>query len=302
MLDVILHVGAHRTGTTSFQRAMHQNRQALLKNGTAFWGPGITRSGRFSGLLRGPGGSAAELARQIDRNRGLITIELQRLASRGVRRLVVSEENVLGSMAGNLKSQMLYAHAAERAQRFHRVFGKSCVRIGIGIRPYAEYWASSLAFAIAKGHALPDAALLDRLVTQPRSWRRLIEEVARAFPAAEIVVWEFGQMAGRVHWQYRALAGPRGHLPPSNARHNASPDCRALRAVLQARGGHEAGGLGDVDGRYQPFGDAHRDTLAEIYTGDLDWLRRYAPGRIRFVEETGILHSGSNGFDRKARA
>ena len=66
LMEIILHVGAHRTGTTSFQRAMTQGRGALMRSGTVFWGPQVTRSGRFSGLMRGPGSEPDETARLVD--------------------------------------------------------------------------------------------------------------------------------------------------------------------------------------------------------------------------------------------
>ena len=54
LMDVILHVGAHRTGTTSLQAFLERNRQLLNDNGIAVWTPRWTRSALFSGLYRAP--------------------------------------------------------------------------------------------------------------------------------------------------------------------------------------------------------------------------------------------------------
>lgn len=46
-MDIILHLGAHRTASTSFQRYMRSVSDALAAGGTGFWGPGRTRKGLF---------------------------------------------------------------------------------------------------------------------------------------------------------------------------------------------------------------------------------------------------------------
>ena len=49
-LEVILHIGAHRTGTTSFQRTLYQNTHHLMKNGLEFLGPHETLNVPSEGL------------------------------------------------------------------------------------------------------------------------------------------------------------------------------------------------------------------------------------------------------------
>ncbi len=216
LMEIILHVGAHRTGTTSFQRAMTQGRGALMRSGTVFWGPQVTRSGRFSGLLRGPGAESGETARLVERNRAVIRMEAVRLATAGTGRLIVSEENTLGSVGTNLRTGLLYPGLPERLARFAHAFD-GVARIGIGIRRYQDYWASALAFAVPGGARLPDEGGLDRLVTQPRTWRRVISDIAAAFPGAEIAVWDFDELAGRPDRMFTILTGGCGHLPAGPA-------------------------------------------------------------------------------------
>ena len=49
-MRVILHTGAHRCATTSFQEYMRQNAQPLARQGIGFWGPHRTRGGLFHGI------------------------------------------------------------------------------------------------------------------------------------------------------------------------------------------------------------------------------------------------------------
>ena len=288
LLEVILHIGAHRTGTTSFQRALQQNQHNLNKNGVTIWGPRVTRGGRFSGLLRGGDEELAETTRLVQRNKGIISIEVERLERAGMHSLLVSEENILGSMRTNLRSSRLYPSLSERLERFALVFGPICTQIGLCIRPYGDFWSSSMAYAIKVGHPVLDEAGLDRLVTQPRGWRRVINDVAAAFPKAEVNVWEFQRLAGKPQAQYRLLVGRRGHLRGSQDCHNASPGRKALRDILMLRGdaaGHRA--IEPGDGPYMPFGEHHIEAFDAQYAEDLTWLRSRPKTEFKFIEKLG---------------
>ncbi|NOX72721.1 MAG: hypothetical protein GXP03_03540 [Alphaproteobacteria bacterium] len=288
LLEVILHIGAHRTGTTSFQRALQQNQHNLSKNGVVVWGPRITRGGRFSGLLRGMNSEAGETERLVNRNKGVIAIELERMDKARQHSLLVSEENILGSMVANLSATRLYPRLDERLARFTHAFGSACTIIGLAIRPYEDYWASSMAYAIKAGHPVLGPDDLDRLVTQPRGWRRVVGDVAAAFPKAQIKVWEFSRLIGRPQAQYRLLAGRRGRLRQTDGHHNASPGLESLREILKLRGDLDAlKALGDGQGRFQPFGAHHIDAFQAQYAEDLAWLRNPPKQDFRFIENLG---------------
>lgn len=280
LLEVILHIGAHRTGTTSLQRALQQNRAKLKQNRVAYWGPGVTRGGRFSGLLRGASADEAETARRIKRDNGVIALEVQRLSASGFEALLVSEENILGSMGVNLRQHRLYPGLAARLARFQGAFGARCRRVGLAIRPLDAYWASALAYGLAAGVARlgPDSAA--RLCNQPRSWRHVVGDVARAFPGAELMVWECTRLRARPNAQYRLLSGGRGTILADARPHNAAPGRAELRELLEARGDHDAATLiGAGAGRFMPFDRRQRESLEWRYQQDIDWLRERSNDR-----------------------
>lgn len=291
LLEVILHMGAHRTGTTTLQRSLQQNHHNLMKNGLTFWGPRITRGGLLSGLLRGDDAEPSETRRLIARNTGVIKIEMDRLAAKGQKALIVSEENILGGIRGNLRSSMLYPGLEARLARFADAFGPVCGRIGLVIRPYEDFWASSLAHAIPQGHRMLSEDDLDRLVTQPRRWRQVITDIATAFPRAEIAVWEFAALIGKPSAQLAVLTGGshRISMRSGNERHNASPGRDALRALLADRGTKEETRIAAGDGRFMPFEAHHVDAMRQAYAEDLAWLRGVTVGRLRFVDRAEPL-------------
>jgi hypothetical protein len=288
LLEVILHIGAHRTGTTTFQRALQQNQHNLSKNGVVVWGPRITRGGRFSGLLRGMDSEPRETERLVKRNTGIIAIELERMDKARQHSLLVSEENILGSVVANLATTRLYPRLDERLARVTHAFGAAVTTIGLSIRPYEDYWSSSMAYAIKSGHPVLSPDDLDRLVTQPRGWRQVVVDVAAAFPKAQIKVWEFSRLIGRPQAQYRLLAGRRGRLRQTDGHHNASLGLEGLREILKLRGDLPAlRAIGEGQGRYQPFGDHHIDAFQAQYAEDLAWLRNPPKQDFRFIEKLG---------------
>lgn len=263
-LDVILHLGAHRTGSTSFQRLLQANRQNLIQNGVAFWGPQVTRNGRFSGLLRATEAKDRETRRLIDRNRGQIAIELQRLAARGITKLIVSEENMLGTMRANLSAGSLYPRLEERLERFARAFGGAVSEVALTIRDYPDYWTSVLAFCPTQGMGRPTTAMVDRLAIQPRRWRSVVRGVAEVFDRAEISVFEFDAVKTRPEGMLADLQSDLPRLTAFPRVHNAGPD-RAKRMGL-----FKAAGIVGHDGL--AFDPGQTADLRNMYQRDLDWL------------------------------
>lgn len=286
-MDVTLHIGAHRCATTTFQHFLTRNRVLLADAGIACWTPDRTRRGLFAGLVHRPDRIDPVTARRARRATGLIGVERDRLTAAGVATLLVSDENMMGSVRANLRAGALYPDLAARLARFAPAFA-DCRRIAVGIRAYDTYWASALAFAVAQGHRMPGTLQLDRLAAGGRGWRQVIGDVAVAFPLAEIVVWPFERVAARPEAQLAALSGTPVRVPPlSGARewHNAGPRRAALRRILRLRGDDDAAlAIPGGSGRWMPFDTDHRAELRARYSDDLDWLASGAGGSVRLLD------------------
>lgn len=286
-VKIILHLGAHRTATTTFQSELERNAEGLGDLGLAVWTPRRTRSGLFSGLIHKPEDVTEAIERQGHRASGVIRIEIERLARRGMRQLLISEENVIGAARNNLRSERLYPHADERLMRFRRAFDGRKLRIGLSVRAYDSFWASCYGYGVARGHRLPDREQLDRLVTQPRRWTDVIRDLARGLPGAEIVVWPFERFADRPADVLAELtdgirmAGPGAW---SESPLNSGPRLPHLRRVLRERGDPEgARRLPPGDGRWMPFDEAQVQAMRAQYREDLAWLAAGADGLARFL-------------------
>ena len=285
-MDIILHLGVHRSATTTLQQYLLGNAQAFRQAGLACWTPSLTRSGLFAGLIQNPATTTPLIDDRAARSAGRVRLEIERLERAAMCQLPISDENIIGASRNNLRDVALYPDLAARLARFLPALGAAPRRVGLGLRSYDSYWASVLAFAIRRGGPAPDDDLLRRLADQPRGWRMVLTEIAAQCPDAEIVVWPFEALADDPAGQVDVMTGGirlGGGGLRRIERHNASPDAGALRRILELRGqeGGVAAQMPDTR-RWMPFDAAQRARMRARYLEDLDWLASGADARIRF--------------------
>lgn len=287
-MDVILHLGAHRSGTTTFQQLLQRNAATLRDAGLESWTPDRTRAGLLAGLVQRPEEVTPGIETRARRSSGIVRIEVERLAKAGRRKLLISEENLIGAVRNNLREALLYPKLSVRLARLGPALSDHVTTIGLSIRSQDAFWASSIAFGVAQGHAVPGPGKLDQIVDQPRRWRDVVGDIADAFPKARIVVWPFERLGGQPEAQLAVLSdGIRLTYALNGIRdwHNPSPRLDKLRRVLTLRGEAEvAARLPAGDGRWNPFSEDQRLALRTQYHADLTWLQSGASGLARFVE------------------
>ena len=295
-MEICLHLGAHRTASTSFQVFMNANRKALTRQRVSIWGPGRTRSGLFAGLVRDPNLLQADDEELGARSIGRIKMELARVQNNDMTRLVISEENMIGTMGHNFKRSRLYGQAAARLKRFAPAFSGHKLRIGLAVRSYDSYWASALAFRIKSGSPLPETDQLDLLTTQLRRWRHVISDIADTFPEAELAVWSFEAWSNQPQRQLGALIGGSAphDLKGGGATNNASLSAAEIGEIARERGQSDiADKLERQIGRYQPFDPDQIHKLRQDYATDIDWLINGSDGLATYYDPTGDTSGGS---------
>ncbi len=293
-MRIVLHLGAHRTATTTFQRTLGDNAEALQRAGIAYWGPRRLRAGLFDGLY---GGAPVPPPRREGRAAGRVALQIEMAARAGATSLVVSEENMAGTMRLITQAQRLYPDAGARVARFADAFAGNELTLGLSVRCPDAFWASVLGWRVLRGGSLPHPALCDRLVTQPRRWRHVIADLAQAVPQARIVVWTHEAMAGRPGDLLAHLTGASVPLKGSDRWCNPGVRLPELRAYLADIGADPALARGAA-GRFMPF-DAHqRAAMRGQYGEDLDWLAAGAGGLAEYIDEVGARTPGPTGQGR----
>ncbi|WP_322865646.1 hypothetical protein U5922_005225 [Aquicoccus sp. G2-2] len=218
-----------------------------------------------------------------------------RAAQHGVRQLVVSDENMLGTVRANLRMAELYPDAASRLKRYADAFGGQVHRVVLSIRALDTFWASALAFGVARGHRLPSRCTLDDLADGSRSWREVVEDAAAAFPQAEIQVHPHERFCGRPEQRLAYMLGDGAPVPSKFThfwRHSA-PNLADLRSAVSARG-EATSGLPSGDGHWQPFNERQIAALRETYDDDIFWLHSAGREVATLIEESGLDQARKN--------
>ena len=282
-MDVILHLGSHRTGSTTFQSYMRRNNKTLNENGIGYWGPQRTRQGLFAGLMPSPRlNFGPDASRRAERR---VQLQLARSAQMGLRKLVVSDENMIGSVRHNLRSRGLYPAIGERMARYARAFDGQIARVVLNIRGQDSYWASGVSYGVARGHQMLSEGDFQKVSASRRTWRDVITDLSCALPKTEIKVLPFERFQGRPEAMLESCIE---EPTPANSHSewlNRAPDVQALRRILAERG--DISGLRLLGtGRWLPFTDEQRAALREAYADDMHWLIAGADGLATLTEDT----------------
>jgi hypothetical protein len=287
IMDVILHVGVHRTGSTTFQSYIRRNTSQLTERGIGYWGPQRTRRGLFYGIFPSPRRNLGRNAQS--RAEGRVQMQLARSDKNGVRKLLISDENMIGSVRHNLRKRSLYPAIGERMARFARAFDGRVTHVVLNIRAQDLYWSSSIAYGVARGHRMLPAEGFQNMADARRSWRDVITDVACAFPDTQIRVLPFERYQGRADAMLEACIDEEAPKDVAPEWLNRAPDVNGLRQILAERGdisGLKLLGTNIGARRWVPFDDTQNAHLREAYADDLHWLVSGADGLATLTEDT----------------
>ncbi len=293
LMDIILHLGAHRTGSTSFQHYLRSNQVNLAADGTDLWEPQMLRKGMFDGLFAKP---LLRNGRDVQRRAmGRIRLNVAYAKHAGAERLLVTEENMIGAPRACMRSGTLYPSIGERMARLDAAFEGQVKRVVLNVRSLDLWWSSIMAYGVGRGHHVPDAANVNGFATSPRTWRDVITDLACALPNTEIKILPFEQFVGQPD-KMLAMATERD-APSSHAECwlNRSPDMATLRERITENGGSVAAlpdHLAEGEGRWNPFNDSQAAYLREAYADDLMWLTAGADGLATLTEDPSRKRTG----------
>ena len=283
LLDVVLQIGAHRTASTSFQTYLRQNGTALAQLGIGSWGPYRLRKGLLHGVI--PNHELGIGADHLARAKGKIAMHLQRSGQKGLKHLLVSEENMLGKMRHNFAQQSLYPAAGERIARYVAAFDGSVKALHISLRCPSTYWTSALSFCIPRGVRIPRQHRITALARAPRTWRDVITDIAAAAPETAIFVSTFEQHASAPQTLLTYLLGQTAPRPKAPIWRNQRPSLQELMRLPLGINERAELERNIEDNRWEPFSTTQRAALQESYADDLFWLRAGADGLAHLLED-----------------
>lgn len=300
-MDLVLHLGAHRTGTTAIQHTLRRNRRQLMQRGVGYWGPGILRKVFSSGLLTEAAGDMTGLVAQARRRDITELLRDRALAARenNVATILLSDENLPGTMPGNLGEAALYPQAQRRLSVLASLLPIRPSAIFLAIRDYAEFWASIYAFSALRRRVPDFDAIGPDVVASRRGWVEVIGDIRAAFPGVPVKIWPYARHEGALAACLAEMLGPsRTALPDDLAieRRNQNPGAAALGRAIDLRRagadktGHALAELASVDGAdrpYMPFSDAEHAALSQRYAHDRARLAGGEVDGVVLLDEPG---------------
>ncbi len=308
-MDVILQIGAHRTASTSFQTYMRKSHGALARQNIGFWGPLRLRNGMMHGIIPDPALGLG--AKDFERAQGRIALNLERSRACGLTELIVSDENMLGTMRNNISSELLYPSAGERIARYVAAFRGEIKMIHLSMRCQSSYWPSALSFCIPRGVLVPKKTRIEALARQRRDWRDVITDVAAAAPDIPIFVSTYEQFGDRPRDLMSYLIGRNAPSLAKQIWRNQRPAAQDLLKLPLSAAEIERLASNIQDTRWEPFSAHQCASLQERYADDLFWLRSGSDGLAQFLEDPaplttresahmGYVNKGQN-YDTKQR-
>ena len=290
-MEVILHIGAHRTGTTAFQSYMRRNAAALSARGIGFWGPGRTRRAPFSSV-HAPLNSAFDPTPATHRCDDRLRRAIRKAEGRGVETLVISDENMIGSIRQNMRHGQLYPGIGERLACVINAFGGRIGRLLVSPRSLELYWCSALAYGVGRGIPVPTRDKLSFIGHSRRGWREVITEISQAAPGIDIRVLPFETYQGRPEAFLADGADVEAPVNRDPTPINAAPTLPELRRVLLTCG-QAATLLPFGMGRWDPFTNEEHGALREVHAEDMMWLAAGAGGLARLTEDRARSRAGN---------
>ena len=290
-MELVLHLGAHRTGSTAIAEAFRLSGDAVKDMGVTLRRPNRLRKiphfqdvGRLT--LAAQGGDA-EARAKLDSVAVWLAKDLRQSEKAGRSVMLYSEENILGFMEDNLARGTLYHDLPARLAAYAPLLPAYPARIGIGLRSYDSLWLSSYAYILMHRNQPGFMTLRDRMVENRRGWVDVLTEIRAAWPGAELVVWRQEDLSGILRDVVARLGGisdpsgltlPEGPVNPSISTSDI-PLVHRLRRTERGMYGDAlldrlASWTGDRGDAFPGFAAADRAAMQARYADDLARLHQ----------------------------
>lgn len=181
---ISLHIGAHKTATTHFQRSMVNNEDFCNRNSLTFLPTKLFR----------------EYLTPIERRSHLFGEfdacfdEFQAVLNAAIgsnERLFLSEENIL-KLSHPLGERELYPKSVEKLSRVRRLIGPEPIDVYISIRNYADFLPSIYIEYIKNFKYLDFSEFMAMSNGQVGSWTSLIQRISTNLaPSDKLFIWTY---------------------------------------------------------------------------------------------------------------
>ncbi|MCT8159306.1 hypothetical protein [Pseudoruegeria sp. SHC-113] len=183
-LNVFLHIGAHKTATTHFQKLLDRNAERLAAASVRYVGPSTIRPTGLS--LR------QILGLETGSRPGAALPVLEDLAQ-GARTVILSEENLLGPMFQGDTAQLfpLYPKADLRVERIVRGLSGCNLRLMLSVREPSSYLVSAYSQAMLRARYGRFVDFVGGAQPEQIQWSNLVRRLSLIKGAQELILWRY---------------------------------------------------------------------------------------------------------------
>ncbi len=280
-----LHLGAHKTATTTLQRAFDARRRELLRLGTGYLGPGDLRD--EPGLVfPKPEMPPSRIAQVQGRTASLLETLVPGALGERRSRLLVSEENILGTPRLMLRHAALYPGLTARLGALPADWDMADTHIFLSIRDYAGFFASCHSTVAQQGVWVPFGAQeRTALARMPRRWPDVVADIRATLPAARLTVWRYEELRATGQAVVEAMAGGPFEIDLAAPGAMGALSAGAMAGIAEASfaaGGARLPGAQvrrirqetEGSGPYDPWDAETRRTLSALYEEDCARIAR----------------------------
>jgi len=229
-MEIALHIGAHKTASTFMQGMFANNSYVLGKQAVRFVPHATLRAEVTArlGKVDDPG-----RARKLQRAAEFLANEL---VTPGIRRLILSEENLLGGPELLEQTRTLYQRPHRKLADLAPMVAGRDLTIYLSIRNILHFAGAILVECFRTGRYPPwvPRSYLADWMRSARGWADLVDDIAEVFPGASIVVWDHRDFYRNQDTILNQIAG----MPPDTvwtnegAPRRPSPSARAMDQFL----------------------------------------------------------------------
>lgn len=195
--SIVVHIGAHKTGSTLMQHVLGANKWLLLSQGTRV----LARRNVTTYIGRPSSQSAPDGLGQF----------LERPLSRMCRRIIITDERLLGGVyALRWGCPGLYPGAPLYLDHLRQQLDSFRVRILLCIRPVHEFVESWYAQTVMMGSKKTFADFWSRMQPASLSWRMVCEQVVKRFGRENFSLVDFRLIRKGTPFLIEALAAKLG--------------------------------------------------------------------------------------------
>lgn len=235
-MEIFLHLGAHKTATTYLQETLSANRGLLDAHGIGFVPPSTYRPMIRHAASRDRTLNRVGVIRRARKTRSIAGI-ITSARRAGRRRLIISEENLLGTLDRTLTGSWFYDRCRGELGDIIRALNGHRVTAMLALRNYADFFPSAYAQALKAGTFCPfDEAMKARLLSQVRGWPEVIADIAGALPpGSKLKIWQYEAMETHEADIVAEFIGHdiRSHLVPIRERPLPGASARAIARLTR---------------------------------------------------------------------